>query len=249
LNEICPEQYGEAEKSGALTMDDSSYIYEVAPYTLMWGATVLGMVGFSNWIDMTYLDDLRADHLQFPDRTYSSSGVTNLDRYDIDWALATPEVVAWHKVSNWMSYIYGFGFLTWMANITLDNNGGNFHEFFWRVSQAFKIVPLIQAYLAWNVMTAYSFNYYSENNNKNAENTEKQNRDVLYRRYAVEGSDGLSEGGVFDESQISAQWYVFLSFALITIVQSSAYPHIAQHFHEARYEADLVEAELVEETQ
>jgi hypothetical protein len=246
LNEICPEQYGEADKSGAPRITDGNYIYEVAPYTMMWGGAVLGMLGFSEWINVRYQTDITDDHLRFPDRTYTA-GVTDKKRYDIDWALATPEIVAWSETANIMMVIYGFGFCSWFANIALDNNGGNFHEIFWRVSQAFKVVPIIQAYLFWKVMTAYSFNYNSEYKNRLAETTEKQNRSVMFRRYATEGSNGLDSGGVVDQDVVSAQWFAFLSFCLITVVQSSAYPHIAQHFHEARYEADFAVAVPAEE--
>jgi hypothetical protein len=75
-----------------------------------------------------------------------------------------------------MTYIYGFGFLTWMANMGLDNNGGNIHEFFWRVTQAFAVAPLIQAYLAWKVFTSYSFNFYSESVNITSESSVAQTR-------------------------------------------------------------------------
>jgi hypothetical protein len=91
------------------------------------------MVTFAEWIRYEYPTALNDENIIFPDRTYTV-GAINLDRYDIDWALETPEVVAWQRASNWMAYIYGFGFLTWMANMGLDNNGGNIHEFFWRVT-------------------------------------------------------------------------------------------------------------------
>ena len=178
----------------------------------------------------------------FPDRTYTA-GITNTDRYDIDWALAAPETVAWNQASNWMYSVYGFGFLVWMLNMGIDNNGGNLHEFFWRVTQAFQVVPLMQAYLAWKVLTSYSFDYYSESVNITAEGTAKQNRDQMYRRYAIDNTSFLYEDGYFDEHQVSAQWTMMMSVVVFTLVQNSAYPHIAQAFHEKRVEADLLAAQ------
>jgi hypothetical protein len=189
-----------------------------------------------------YTQDLNENNIIFPDRTYTA-GATNLDRYDIDWALESPEVVAWTQASDWMSVIYGFGFLTWMANMGIDNNGGNMHEFFWRVTQAFQAVPLIQAYLAWKVITSYSFDYYNEFLNITSENAAKQNRDQMYRRYAVEGSNGISVGGVFDADQVTAQWGIFMSVVMFSLIQSSTYKHVAQSFHEKRSAADMLEIE------
>jgi hypothetical protein len=135
LNEICPEQYGESADHSTGS-GDHKYMYDIAPYTIIWGAGALGMVAFADWIYQEYDVEYNDDNLLFPDRTYTA-GVINTDRYDIDWALAAPETVAWNQASNWMYSVYGFGFLVWMLNMGIDNNGGNLHEFFWRVTQAF----------------------------------------------------------------------------------------------------------------
>lgn len=241
LNEICPEQYGETVDSADHTHDADNYLKEVGPYNWLWGAGAAGMLAFSAWIRSEYDVRLNNANILFPDRTYSS-GAINRDRYDIDWALETPEVVAWTKAYNWTTAIYGFGFFVWAANMGIDNQGGNLHEFFWRLTQVYQVTPLIQTYLAWKVITAYSFDSYTEELNIIAENTVRQNRSVMYRRYEVEGTDGLTEDGVFDADQLGAQWAIMASVVVSAVIQMAAYPHIAQTFHEDRVEADYLAA-------
>jgi hypothetical protein len=72
----------------------------------------------------------------------------------------------------------------------------------------------------------------------------------MYRRYAVEGSDGVDNGyGIFDYSQLAAQWGIFMSVVIFYVAQSATYPHIAQSFHEKRVAADLLKAETETETE
>ncbi len=243
LNEICPEQYGESTDAADHTHEEDTYLREVAPYTLLWGAGVAGMLAFSVWIEQEYPIAFEEENIVFPDRVYLGSGAVDRSRYDIDWALETPENVAWTKAYQWMQAIYGFGFAVWAANMGIDNAGGNLHEFFWRVTQVFQLAPLVQAYLAWKVITSYSFDYNLEKINETSQNTEKQNRSVMYRRYIVETGSGISPGGVFDEDQLAAQWGIMLSTVVIALIQNAAYPHIAQTFHEDRVEADLLAAQ------
>lgn len=160
--------------------------------------------------------------------------------------MATPEIEAWTRARNWMQYVYGFGLAVWAANYFTDNEGGNMHELYWRVNQFFSVMPLLQLYLTWNIVTSYSTNAWDEEENisdyeANA-GTSKHGRDHLFRRFQTEQYIADTDDSTFVERQLSNQWGMVFASVAFAMVQRECYPHIAQAFHDDKTLADELAA-------
>lgn len=151
---------------------------------------------------------------------------------------------------------FGLGWFIWMVNYFYDNEGGRWHELYWRVAQAYRAMPLVMMYYVWKVTTSYSFNYVEEKANiDDYEATSAyHSRDQLYRRYnneayileAQASPQDFVEDVFFDEEQITNQLSLWVVTLMFTVASSSSYAHIAQHFHEKRVEADAIAALIAE---
>ena len=96
--ETCPENDSSNAPSSTPVVANTGefqYLYEVQPYTLLWGAATTGMVAYSFWIINMYENDFKEDSIAWVDRTYDASDVVEYDEYDEDWVLQLPELKAW----------------------------------------------------------------------------------------------------------------------------------------------------------
>jgi len=74
---------------------------------------------------------------------------------DLEWAKSTREIMAWTNVSNTLLWVQGGYWLIWLANYSLDNEGGQLHHLYYIAMKSSQLFPWILTYLAYCVNVAY----------------------------------------------------------------------------------------------
>lgn len=74
---------------------------------------------------------------------------------DLQWAQSTREITAWTAVSDTLLFVQGSYWLIWLANFTLDNEGGNIHHLFHIAVKCSQLFPWYLIALAYKVNVSY----------------------------------------------------------------------------------------------
>lgn len=72
-----------------------------------------------------------------------------------DKCLNAAPISQWTNSAYVWIFIYGFSLLVWSLNTLFDNRGGWIHQFFWRSTQVWTLMPILTAIMTAVAMTSY----------------------------------------------------------------------------------------------
>lgn len=174
----------------------------------------------------------------FADRDYD----TPTYAYDLEWAEGTREIMAWTDVSDFLLWVNGGYWLLWLANVTLDNEGGRIHQLFSLAAKSSKLYPFLLAGLAYMV----NISYYTCLEDENQEHTfvtadatgeAKWARRHFYYIYSTFSADELTE---YHTEQTTRQMLLWVAITTSAMFNSYALPALQDKWEEehARVEAE-----------
>jgi hypothetical protein len=132
----------EEEKSGSIL----DLVYNVS----FGAACVYGAFsGFTlDWLNSKIKDD----------KTRYPADVAGTRAFDQTWAINAKEPTAWYHAGIFMLATYVVSTALWALNFGLGGNGGLVHRLFYRFSQSFALIPLVNLAYIYRIKSAYLIN-------------------------------------------------------------------------------------------
>lgn len=222
----------EAEEPSRLNVSMDEIIYSMAVFA----ATVHG-VQMYRW----YPQMIKDDSVRFPDRDPDPSATQTSDE---EWALGTKEISAWTIASYSSIALYGFQWLTWAANLLLDNEGGQLHYFTYKWRNLMWFAPAISALLAINVNTSYARSgYWYTNAVQDGVGIGSSSFTDVNERYWLFNPSETADTNYYyrDVDQVKHQQTYWVAIILIIGAYLRSMSVLDMEYEKAAYEKDLAE--------
>lgn len=101
-----------------------------------------------NWLS----GEIKDDTTRYPTTAATTDG------WSQEWALSTKEPTAWKWASRVMFLTYVLSSALWTVNFVLGQNGNVWHKLFYRFSQAFSFIPILNLMMLFKVKNSYLMN-------------------------------------------------------------------------------------------
>lgn len=120
---------------------------------LMYGFGLSCMYGAYTGMSLDWLTaEIEADTTRYPATAATTGG------YDQAWALSTREVTAWKDAGMFMRNSYGVASVLFLANTFMGGNGSTVHQVFYRMTQGFALIPLMNLWQVFQIKNSYLIN-------------------------------------------------------------------------------------------
>lgn len=96
--------------------------------------------------------EIEEDTTRYPVTAATTNGWTQA------WAVDTKEPRAWKSTGRMMMFSYIVAGALWTANFVLGNNASVVHRVFYRLSQGFMLIPLMNLTLIYRIKSQYLIN-------------------------------------------------------------------------------------------
>jgi len=158
---------------------------------------------------------------RFVEDNYVERDPTAAPTEDLEWAQSTREITAWTNTAETLLVVQGAYWLIWLANYTLDNQGGALHHLFYIAMKSSQAFPWLLAALAASVNVAYPQSAEVENNDITLAATPNEwKKQYFYYIYTTHGTAIQA----YETVQTTRQLYLWVAAFSSQIMNAYAVP-------------------------
>jgi hypothetical protein len=175
---------------------------------------------------------------------YYDERVIGTDAYDLEWAKSTREISAWTMAAQVITAVQSCYWLIWLANFTLDNEGGALHHLFYIVTKSSQLFPFVLTALAYNINIAYPQSKQVETSDTDMAETisgNKWRKQYFFSIFTTQGA----EINAYSTVEVTHQIYIWVAAFTCQIINSYAVPALTAQWVEARAEIEAEEEEAI----
>ncbi len=191
----------------------------VYSYGFFFVSALMVLEGLDIYDYKLYDVDFRRD--LFPKR------IENVLAYDETWAKQTKEITAWTQMSELLIAVYGTAAVLFGINQNYDNEGGFWHNVYYRYASVARFAPIATIYQSLHIRDVY------------ARSTEQFSQDAsAYSALVYRYNPYMYDPAETDETAISYLWeedfqrqsYLVLACLISTVVHAITFEGIKDEF-------------------